>query len=78
MCQFEIPHVVITDNRRQFTDRGLVEFYEKIDIKHITSLVENSHTNDQVEVDNKIILNELKKRLGPAKGKWTEEFLKVL
>jgi len=40
VCRFGIPHVIITDNGRQFIDRGLVEFYEKLNIKHITSSVE--------------------------------------
>jgi len=63
---------------KEFTDQGLAEFYEQLDIKHITSSVEYPQTNGQVEVANKIILNELKKRLGPAKGKWTGELLEVL
>jgi len=78
VCRFEIPHVIITDNGRQFIDRGLAEFYEKLHIKHITSSVEHPQTNGQVEDANKVILNELKKRLGLAKDKWTEELLEVL
>jgi len=35
-------------------------------------------TNDQAETANKVILNELKKRLDLAKGKCTEELLEVL
>jgi len=76
--RFGIPHVIIIDNGRQFIDQGLIEFYEKLNIKHITSSVEHSQTNDQAEVANKIIINKLKKRLGPAKGKWTKELLEVL
>jgi len=26
VCHFEIPHVIITDNGRQFTSRGLAKF----------------------------------------------------
>jgi len=76
--RFRIPHVVITNNGRQFTNRRLDEFYEKLDIKHITSSMEHTQTNDQVDVANKITLNELKRRLDPAKGKWTQELLEVL
>jgi len=78
VCRFGISYVIITDNDRQFTDRGLVEFYEKLDIKHITSSVEHHQTNGQAEAANKVILNEFKKRLDPTKGKWTEDLLKVL
>ncbi|XP_068461695.1 uncharacterized protein [Phaseolus vulgaris] len=75
---FGLPQIIITDNGRQFTDRGLAEFYEKLHIKHITSSVEHPQTNGQAEAANKVILNELKKRLGPSKGNWTEELLEVL
>jgi len=78
VCRFGLPLVIITDNGQQFTDRGLAEFYKKLDIKHITSLVEHLQTNDQDEAANKVILNELKKRLGLEKGKWIEELLEVL
>jgi len=78
VCRFGLPLVIITDNGRQFTDRGLAEFYEKLSIKHITSSVEHPQTYGQAEVANKVILNELKKRLGPAKGNWTKELLEVL
>jgi len=72
-----IRNTTCHDNGRQFTDRGLVEFYEKLDIKHITSPVEHPQTNDQAKTANKVILHEFKKRLDPAKGKWIEELLKV-
>jgi len=78
VCHFGIPHIIITDNGRQFIDQGPAEFYEKLNIKHITSSVEQPQTNDQVEAANKIILNELKKKLGPVKSKWTEELLEDL
>ena len=64
VCRFGL----ITDNDRQFTDRTLAEFYEKLHIKHIVSSIEHPQTNGQAEAANKVILNELKKRLGPAKG----------
>jgi len=50
----------------------------KLNIKHITSSVEHPQTNGQTETANKVILNELKKRLGPAKGNWTEELIEVM
>jgi len=78
VCRFGIPHVINIDNGQQFIDRGLAEFNEKLNIKHITSLVEHPQTNGQVEATNKVIFNELKKRLGPAKVKWTEELFEIL
>ena len=46
---------------------------------YVPSLVRlNTPTNGQVEAVNKVILHELKKRLGTAKGKWIKELLEVL
>ena len=40
--------------------------------------MEHPQTNGQVEAANTVILNELKKRLWIAKGRWPEELLEVL
>jgi len=40
--------------------------------------VEHPQTYGQAKAANKVILNELKKRLGVAKGRWLEELLEVL
>lgn len=73
-----LPHSVITDNGTQFTDRGLQDFLNNLRIKHHVSSVEHPHTNGQVEAANKVILNELKKRLSRAKSLWAEEMPSIL
>jgi len=78
VCRYGIPHTIITDNDRQFIDRGLAEFYRNLKIKHITSSVEHSQTNGQAEAANKVILGQLKKRLDNVKGRWPEELLEIL
>jgi len=78
ICRFGIPHTIITDNGRQFTDRKLAEFYESLGVRHKTSSVEHPQTHGQAESASKVILNELKKRLCSAKGKWVEELVEVL
>jgi len=78
MCWFGIPNTIITDNGRQFIDQGLQSFYANLDIKSITVSVEHPQINGQAEAANKVILNELKKRLGKAKGRWTGELIEVL
>ncbi|XP_052728231.1 uncharacterized protein LOC108329042 isoform X1 [Vigna angularis] len=78
ICRFGIPKVIVTDNGRQFIDKGLGEFYRKLEIKHVTSSVEHPQTNGQVEAVNKVIVSELKKRLGEAKGLWVDELQEVL
>ena len=71
-------HTTITDNGRQFIDKGLADFYRNLNVTHITSSVEHPQTNGQAEAAKKIILGQLKKRLNGAKGKWPEELLEVL
>ena len=78
MCRFGIPSIIITDNGKQLIDKGLAEFYKGLHIRHITSSVEHPQTNGQAEAANKVILRELKKRLGDAKGRWADELLEVL
>jgi len=75
VCRFGVPHTIITDNGRQFIDRGLQSFYDNLGIKSITTSVEHPQTNGQAEAANKFRLNELKKRLGKAKVRWTEELI---
>ena len=40
--------------------------------------MEHLQTNGQAKAANKVILNELKKKLGQAKGLWAEEVPKIL
>lgn len=68
----------MTDNGKQFTDKKLEKFYNNLGIKHHISSVERPQTNGQAEAANKVILNELKKRLGKSKGRWVEELLEIL
>ena len=78
ICRFGIPHTIITDNGRQFTDSKLMEFYADLGIMSTTTSVEHPQTNGQVEVANKVILGQLKRRLGSAKGLWAEKLPKIL
>lgn len=68
----------MTDNGRQFVDRRLLAFYKELGITSVTSSVEHPQTNGQAEAANKAIVQELKRRLGEAKGRWVEELEQVL
>lgn len=68
ICRFGLPRAIVTDNGRQFIHKKLVAFYKELEITSVTSLVEHPQTNGQVEAMNKIIIQELKKRLGEVKG----------
>nr|KYP67715.1 Retrovirus-related Pol polyprotein from transposon 297 family [Cajanus cajan] len=78
VTRFGIPYALITDNGLQFTDQKLNRFIQDLGIKHRFTSVEHPQSNGQAEAANKVILAELKKRLGAAKGAWAEELLEVL
>ncbi|WVY99673.1 hypothetical protein V8G54_025743 [Vigna mungo] len=61
ICQFGIPDTIITYNGRQFINDKLCKFYKNMSIKHVTSFVEHSQMNGQVEAMKKIIVIELKR-----------------
>jgi len=69
ICRYDILQTIVSDSGRQFIDRTLIDFYEGMGIRHVNSFVEHPQTNGQAEAANKVILNELKKRLGIAKGR---------
>lgn len=77
ICQFGLPWMIVTDNRRQFIDKRLADFYANLGIKHVTTSVEHPQTNGQVEAANKMIVAKLKKRLRSAKGAWVDELQEV-
>nr|KYP47964.1 Transposon Ty3-I Gag-Pol polyprotein [Cajanus cajan] len=78
ICRFGIPHSLVTDNDKQFIAQSFVNFLRELGIKHVPTSVEHSQTNGQAEVENKVILRELKKRLGSAKGQWVDELPSIL
>ncbi|XP_014493154.1 uncharacterized protein LOC106755497 [Vigna radiata var. radiata] len=78
ICRFGLPKYIITDNGRQFIDKKLVAFYKELGITPLTSSVEHPQTNGQAEAMNKVIIQELKKKLGEAKGAWADELQQVL
>nr|KYP54578.1 Pol polyprotein [Cajanus cajan] len=78
ITRFGIPYALVTDNGLQFTDQKLNRFIQDLGIKHRFRSVEHPQSNGQAEAANKVILTELKKRLGDAKGAWAEELTEVL
>ncbi|GAU48525.1 hypothetical protein TSUD_243030 [Trifolium subterraneum] len=78
LCHFGIPQAVVTDNGTQFTDKTFRGFLTKINTKHHFTSVEHPQTNGQAEAANRVILRELRRRLGDAKKQWVEELPHVL
>lgn len=73
-----LPHNVVTDNDKQFTDSSVELFLKQLGVKHLVSSVEHPQTNGQAETANRVILTELRKKLGQLKGLWAEEILGLL
>jgi len=76
VCRFAIPHVIIIDNGQQFTDRGLAEFYEKLDIKHITRSANTHKPTTKSRPQIKSFLINLKKDSAQLKGSGPKSFSK--
>nr|KYP31685.1 Pro-Pol polyprotein [Cajanus cajan] len=54
------------------------DFPRELGIKHFPTSVEHPQTNGQAEAANKVILRELKKWLGNAKGQWPDMLPSIL
>ncbi|KAK9075696.1 hypothetical protein SSX86_004025 [Deinandra increscens subsp. villosa] len=78
ITRFGIPAEIICDNGSQFIGKRTTNFYASWGIKMITSTPIHPQANGQAESSNKIIINNLKKKLGSKKGKWAEELPFVL
>ncbi|XP_076881090.1 uncharacterized protein LOC143529107 [Bidens hawaiensis] len=62
----------------QFIGSRITNFCNSWGIKMITSTPVHPKANGQAESSNKIIINNLKKKLGSKKGKWAKELPYVL
>ncbi|XP_076916281.1 uncharacterized protein LOC143575902 [Bidens hawaiensis] len=66
------------DSGSQFIGKRTTEFYATWRINVITSTPMHSQAKGQAESSNKIIVNNMMKKLGAKKGKWAEELSFVL
>ncbi|XP_070014735.1 uncharacterized protein [Nicotiana sylvestris] len=70
--QFGFSKEIVCDNSPQFIDTKITEFFQSWQIKRITSTPYHPVSNGQAESTNKVIINNLKKKLEESKGKWPE------
>ena len=68
ICRFGLPKEIVADNGTQFTFGGFQDFYNRWKITFGFSIPRYPQSNGQVEVINKTILNNLKKKLESYKG----------
>nr|KYP36963.1 Transposon Ty3-I Gag-Pol polyprotein [Cajanus cajan] len=76
VTRFAIPYAIVSDNGLQFTDKKFNAFLENLGIRHRFTSVEHPQSNGQAEAANKVILTELKKRLGQLKGRGPKSYRK--
>ncbi|KAI3744712.1 hypothetical protein L1987_57803 [Smallanthus sonchifolius] len=78
LTRFGIPAEIVCDNGSQFIGKRTTDLCASWGIKMINSTPVHPQANRQAESRNKIIINNLKKRLGTKKGRWAEELPFVL
>ena len=69
ITRFGVPYVLISDNGLQFDSKMFRRYCSELGITNRYSTPVYPQGNGQAEVVNKVIVNELKKRLDDAKGK---------
>ncbi|XP_063948038.1 uncharacterized protein LOC135152135 [Daucus carota subsp. sativus] len=78
LCKFGVPSEIVCDNGSQFISDKTEAFCKKYNINLLKSTPSYPQANGQAESSNKIIINNLKKRLTTCKGRWAEELPWVL
>ncbi|XP_070025915.1 uncharacterized protein [Nicotiana sylvestris] len=72
ICRFGVQKKIVCDNGSQFIGAQITEFFQSWKIKRITSIPYHPVGNGKAESTNKVIINNLKKRLEESKGNWLE------
>ena len=78
LSRFGIPSEIVCDNGSQFISNKTKELCGRYNITLHTSTPRYPQANGQAESSNKIIINNLKKRLNDAKGRWADELPMIL
>ena len=78
ICRFRIPHEIVSDNGMQLDSNEFFDFCDDLRIKKGFFSVNHPEINVQVEVVNKIIKFNMKKKLEECKGLWAKKLPKVL
>ncbi|XP_070046480.1 uncharacterized protein [Nicotiana tomentosiformis] len=73
ICRYGIPKEVVCHIGSQFVGSKVTKLLEGLKIKQITSSPHYPSVNGQSESTNKVIIQNLKKKLEDVKGKWPHE-----
>ena len=78
ICRFGLPYMITIDNGTQFTKGRMKKFCDHHGIKLSFPSRIYPQENGQAKASNKIIFENLKKKLEEEKGTWAEELSNVL
>ena len=78
VTRFGVLESLVSDNGLQFDSKAFREFCGSLSIANWYSTPAYPQSNGQAEATNKAIVNELKRMLEGAKGRWADEFPNVL
>ncbi|XP_074373733.1 uncharacterized protein LOC141714090 [Apium graveolens] len=76
--KFGIPHILVTNNGRQFDNAEFKEYCNDNSIELRFTSVSHPQENGQAEVANRIILDRLKKRVERSRNTWVDKLLPIL
>ena len=68
ICRFRVPHVIISDNGKQFDNPKFRKFCQDLGLKNHYSSPRHLHANGQTEMTNRSLLKIIKIRLEGANG----------
>ena len=78
ICRHGLPYEIVTDTGSQFMSGNFKEFCSKWNIQLSPSTPRYPQGNGQAESSNKVIIDDIKKRLDLKKGHWADELDGVL
>ncbi|KAI9085514.1 hypothetical protein K1719_032357 [Acacia pycnantha] len=76
--RFGVLAEVVTDNGTQFTDRNFQDMMVDLGVTHHFASIEHPQPNGQAETTNKVILDNLRKKMEDANTSWVEQLYNVL
>lgn len=76
--RFGVPHIIISDNGKQFAEGVFPTFCKGLKIKQSFTSIYHPQGNGQVEVTNRDIVNGIERRLGRSHHGWVDELPQVL
>jgi hypothetical protein len=78
ICCFGLSHAIISDNGTQFVSRQTISFLSGLDIHNNFTFVSHPASNGLIEVTNRTIVNNLKKKVHENQKDWPDIFEEIL